>query len=159
MDNKQLDMVLEYLNTGSINEGFFDKFKKSKKPNKSDDGMKTAWEDNAEICEEIEKIEKKLITSSYKKSIVDDLNNALKKNLINDVDFKANFKYTTSNIPKFGAEGITFDGIQVIFDSSQDENSVLMWVLEDIVKELKKTSVGSFDFSTGDGDEGCIYFH
>lgn len=35
MNDKQLDMVLEYLNTGIINEGIFNKFKKKTPSNKS----------------------------------------------------------------------------------------------------------------------------
>ena len=149
MDNKQLDMVLEYLNTGSINEGFFNKFKK-KKPRSGKLGtlQKSSQEiDQDELIKQIEKIEKKLLTSAYKKKMTDELN-----------DFIDDTEYTTKNLPKLIA-GDFETGVIEIIDGSQEECIALKFVLSDIITELKKLpQYKNVNFGTGDGDEGCIYF-
>jgi hypothetical protein len=164
MNERQLDMVLEYLNTGIINEGLFNKFKKKpQSQNKKGTIQKrndVSWELNDKICEAIKNILKKLLTSSYKKSIADDLNKAYNDGDITDVEFKNPSKnnYSSKNLPDFVVEPMSVDTIQVI-EASQCEMFAIGWVLDDIIKELKKIpEFKDINFDSGDGDEGCIYF-
>ena len=53
-----------------------------------------------------------------------------------------------------------FFGIYEILDGSQEQRIIYSWVLHKITDELKQKYpdiYNKFDFSYGDGDEGCLY--
>lgn len=146
---ERLDLVLDYLN-----EGIFDKFKKNKPSSSKPIKVELKYDSNL-VAASIKKIEKKLLTSSYKKIMVDKLNKYGVTDVFMDGEEPV---YTIKDLPDIVAEPFGKDAVTVI-DGSQDECIALSYILNDIIKELVKIpEFKDGGFSTGDGDEGCIYF-
>lgn len=97
------------------------------------------------------------------KPIVNKFNNdskytkKLKESLIKNEEFKGLIPKLEYNYELNGSNEIYF----VIIDDEQSIRNSIRYVLDDIIKELNKTKIISElspKISTGDGDEGCIYF-
>lgn len=97
------------------------------------------------------------------KPIVNKFNNdskyikKIKESLIKNEEFKGSIPKLEYNYKLNGSNEIYF----VIIDDEQNIRNSIRYVLDDIIKELTKTKIISElspKISTGDGDEGCIYF-
>ena len=93
----------------------------------------------------------------YKELIKDALGDAFKNGLIDkdDEDFKD--YYTYKKLPKLHAVN-TGSGYIEMIDDYQEVCVALSGILEDIINKLEKhPEFNRYSYSTGDGDEGCIY--
>lgn len=157
-----------YINS-CINEGLLDKFKKkadNKQQSNHETNNKNIYDTKIEglsitdfIIKNIKEIEKKLLTPIYKKKMVEALNKYGVGD-IEDADYNNPYKYNSiKDLPTIGANLFEEGIIEIIIDASQDERVALCYVIEDIIKELKKIpELKDISFSTADGDEGCLYF-
>lgn len=105
-----------------------------------------------DIEKDIKQIEKKLLNTDYKNKIRKSINEGIKNNFIDDENYIKN----STKIPSLNCS--LFEDYFIIIDDDQMIRQQLSWVLEDIIKELKKINkYNNIDFDIGDGDEGCIY--
>lgn len=149
-----------------IQEGFLDKFRKKNRNKKTED-EKPVNKSNTVHEEPTEEVIDKMVAyinqilkrdaKKYHDLIVKYLKDGFNDNTLdkNDPDYKV--YYTGKKLPKLHAVN---DGAYIIvIDDDQMIQVVLAPILNVLISELKANpEFSKYKYSTGDGDEGCIYF-
>jgi hypothetical protein len=118
MNNKQLDLVLEYLNTGIINEGLFDKFKKKPQSktmpqSPSNKTLPIDQIEDEELKEQAKNIDKAIMEAN-KPFSSGKYNSQIKKLAKEMFNSRAYFEEDYGTLDEFIKWEISFDDLKII---------------------------------------------